>query len=140
MFGEDDKGRLENMVTAVCYSPLFYLALSFVLSSFRIHAGINLRLLSNIMLGASFAAVLLSRLLHVLLIPADASPGPKRIAAACLLLAGIGEAVSVCGAVAVWMGAPLQGCAPFLIISALYLLDFRVFRFPAIISRWPKEK
>ena len=140
MFGDDDKGRLENMVTAVCYSPVFYLALSFVLSSFKVHSTVNLRMLSNIMLCASLAAVLLSRVLHMLLVPAESTPTPKRIAATCLLLAWIGEAISMCGAVIVWMGAQLMWCAPFLIISGLYLIDFRVFRLPEIISRWPGNK
>lgn len=140
MFADIDKERIERMVGFVCLSPIFYGLLAWGLSGYRIDSGVNIREFINFGLAGAVCALLLSRLIQRGALPPDGVLTRSRIAGTCLFLAGIGEAISAFGAVAVWLGAPLASCAPFLIIGALYIVEFRFIRLPLILERWPEDK
>lgn len=131
--------ELVRMMNLMFFSPLVYALAAWLLSRYPLKTRVDLDLMIVLSLGASVGLLLLSRPLRWLLLPPGCEITSAKIVLACMILATIGEAIALAGAVTVWFGARLVAYIPFLIISGLYYFDFRAFRFPAIISLWPEE-
>jgi hypothetical protein len=139
MFSRITRNELIRMMNAVFFTPMLYALVAWVLSRHPLHVDSDLNMLTVICLAVSIGLIILARPLRWLLLPPGKHPSGK-IVVACFVLSTIGEIIAMCGVAVVWLGARLESYIPFLIVSGLYYLDFRVFRFPAIMALWPDEK
>lgn len=138
MLSRITRSELVRMMNLVFFSPLIYALAAWLLSQHQLKVDVDLDLLVVLSLGGSIGLILLSRPLRWLLMPPGSAITSAKIVLSCMILATIGEAIALAGAMAVWFGAPLVSYIPFLIVSGLYYFDFRAFRFPMILSLWPK--
>lgn len=139
MFSRISRTDLVRMMNGVFFSPMLYAVAAWILSRYPLKTAVDIHLVTSACLSGCVALIIISRPLRWLLLPPGMQHATGRIVMACFVLSTIGELMAMSGAAVVWLGARLQTYIPFLIVSGLYYLDFRVFRFPAIMSRWPKD-
>lgn len=131
--------EIERMMNVMCFTPFAYGALAWLLSKYPLQVAGEVKTIYNALLFGAFVLLLLSRPLQSLMLPSRIEPTRRRAAAACMVLATLGELMAAAGAAAVWFGASLPSYAPFFIISLLYAADFRFLRLPSILCLLPEE-
>ena len=127
------------MMNIMCFTPLAYGGLAWLLSKFPLHVSGDVKFYYNALLVAAFALLLLSRPLRAFLLPKNREPSRRRVAAACIILSTLGELMAVLGAAAVWIDASLPSYIPFFIFSLLYVAEFRFLRLSPILDLLPDE-
>lgn len=140
MFSRITRNELIRMMNAVFFSPMLYALVAWVLSHHQVQVDLDLNMLTATCLAVSIGLMILARPLRWILLPQGVEHPSGKIVIACFVLSTIGETIAMCGVAVVWFGARLEAYIPFLIVSGLYYLDFRTFRFPAIMALWPDEK
>ena len=139
MMSHLNRNDVERMAALVSWSPLLYALLALLLSKYPLNVDVDLSTMYNGALISAFALLLISRPLLWIIVPPGQEPTKARVGAACLVLAGVGELMAICGVVCVWCGAALTSFIPFFILSALYYVDFRLFRLNRILDMWPGQ-
>lgn len=136
MLKEADAKTLNFMVTATCFSPLFYALIALLLDG-KTEVSPNLSIIYKTLIIAAFILVVISRPVERLLIPVKTMKGDledARIALTGVLVAGVSELICLLGIGAVIAGANFNAFIPFFALSSLSFADFRIFRFPAMLE------
>ncbi len=130
-------------VSMISFSPILYGIIAFFLDGkIPTPDSIDLQLTNTILLITSVTILIVSRPLEKYIAPDPMAGVPthasKTILAA-ILVSALSETISIFAVIIVCLGADFRAAIPYLLISSISFLDFRLIRYQRLSDMMPPE-